>query len=122
MGRILVVPTKEELMTRKKVHVLSTVLGFSGYATVAYPLHLREAITLLKTVREIHCYHGHQPTLDLVNEMAGTNLEASRTMYSPKDGEGALAIRLNKRLRTFGTEAVPTIHDVEFVLVFYRKL
>jgi len=122
MGRVLVVPTKKELLTRKEIHVLSTVLGFSGYATVAYPLRPEEAIRLLREARKIHCYHGHQPTLDLVNRLAGTDLRANRIMYSPKDGEVALAIKLNKRLTVSGIDAKPRLKDLDFVIVFYRKL
>lgn len=100
MSRVLYVPTKEELLTRKELVILSTTLGFAGFAAVSYPISNKEAIELLKNARKLYCYHGHQPTLDVINQIVGTDLKASRVMYVPKDGEVALAIKLNKRLRT----------------------
>lgn len=122
MSRVLCVPTKGELMARKEIVVLSTTLGFTGFVAIAYPLDFIEALQLIEQAKVIHCHHGHQPTLDVVNKLTGKKLVANRTPYTPKDGDIALAIKLNKRLGKFGVEVKPHLCDLDFALVFYRKL
>jgi hypothetical protein len=80
---------------------------------------VEEAKEIVKKAEKVESYIGHEATAKLLSQLFGREIPVSRAMYTPKNCDMAITVRLKKRLEKPEDVKNVTVNDVEFLLVRY---
>lgn len=89
------------------------------FILITKPLRFNEAIERIWKSECIESYIGHEATAKLLEKLTSRPIAVNRAMYSPKDEDIAIVVRLKKRLEKPEDVKNITENDIEFILVRY---
>jgi hypothetical protein len=111
----------EEKDTIEKVILLNALVPVSDKPAIvaSVPTTVENAKELVRRAKVIESYIGHEATAKLLTQLFGVEIPVSRAMYTPRNKDLAVVVRLKKRLEK--PEDVKNVkpEDIELLLVKY---
>jgi len=89
------------------------------FILITKPLKFDEGINRIWLSECLDSYIGHEATAKLLEKLTSRPIAVNRAMYSPRDGDLAVVVRLKKRLEKPDDIKSVTENDIEFILVQY---
>jgi hypothetical protein len=89
------------------------------FILITKPLKPKEAIWKINLSECIESYIGHEATAKLLEKLTSRPIAVNRAMYSPRNGDLAVIVRLRKRLEKVEDVKNVTESDIEFIEVRY---
>ncbi|MGB9787153.1 MAG: STIV orfB116 family protein [Infirmifilum uzonense] len=77
------------------------------------------AIYMLSKARVVESYVGHEATAQVLTQLSGRTITASRAMYTPRYDDLTLVVRLKKRLERPEDVKNISLQDLEFAILWY---
>jgi hypothetical protein len=111
----------KEKDTIEKVILLNALVPVSDKPAIVIstPTTVENIKELIKRAQKIESYIGHEATAKLLTQLLEREISVNRAMYSPKNGDLAVIVRLRKRLEKPEDVKNVTENDVELLLVRY---
>jgi hypothetical protein len=105
----------------EKVVLLNALVPVSDKPAIviSIPITPNEAKELVKKAVKVESYIGHEATAKLLSQLFEREVLMSRAMYTPKNGDLAVIVRLRKRLEKPEDVKNVTENDIELLLVRY---
>jgi len=108
---------------KEKIVVLNAVVppypsGIMKYSVISANV----AIEMIRKASSIESYIGHEATAKLLSTLCSREIPVNRGMYTPKQDDVAIIVRLKKRLEKPEDVKNVSINDIEFGLIEYLKV